>query len=158
MAEDEQPETVEAKPAKVEKAKPDKAKPAKAKQQKGSTKAAKGAKKAAKGGESLPSVAAHPRAGAQVARAKSWGGLAGFSLTALLSWRAGVPMADLLLRAIVAGIAGYVATWACAVAVWRHLVIAELRAVRVHRAALAAQRAIATSQAAEPASARAPGA
>jgi hypothetical protein len=125
------------------------AKPAKSKAEK-AKKAKQGAKPAA--GGSLPSVAAHPRAGAQVARAKAWGGLAGFSLTALLSWRAGVPVPDLLLRATAAGIAGYVVTWACAVAVWRHLVIAELRAVRVQRAALAAARAeaapVATAEAA----------
>lgn len=88
----------------------------------------------------LPSVANHPRAGAQVARAKSAGGLAGFLLAALLSWRAHVPTADLLLRAIAAGILTYMAAWAAAVAIWRHLVVAELRAVR---ARLAAERAAA---------------
>ena len=110
-------------------------------------KAAKG--KGARGkrgaGPSLPSIAQHPRAGAQVARAKAWGGLVGFLLVAFLSWRAGVPTPDVLLRAILGGVVAYVATWACAVAVWRHLVIAELRAVRTQRAAdaarLAAQRA-----------------
>lgn len=88
----------------------------------------------------LPSVANHPRAGAQVARAKAWGGLGGFVLVAVLSLRAGVPTPDALLRALLGGIVAYVAAWACAVAVWRHLVIAELRAVRSHRAAEAARR------------------
>ena len=97
--------------------------------------------KGAKGtGADAMSVANHPRAGAQVARAKAWGGLGGFLLVALLSLRAGVPLPDALLRALLAGVAGYVATWAAAVLVWRHLVVAELRAVRRHRAA-AAQRA-----------------
>jgi len=95
---------------------------------------------AAQDAKPLPSVASHPRAGAQVARAKSAGGLAGFALAALLSWRAHVPMPDLLLRAIVAGTVTYVVAWAAAVAVWRHLVLAELRAVRVR---LAAERAAA---------------
>jgi len=96
----------------------------------------------------LPSVANHPRAGAQIARAKAWGGLAGFVLVALLSLRAGVPTGDALLRALLGGIAAYVAAWACAVAVWRHLVIAELRAVR----ALAAKRAqVSRARADEPA-------
>lgn len=90
----------------------------------------------------LPSVASHPRAGAQVARAKSIGGLAGFGLAAFVSWRAHVPMPDLLLRAIVAGTATYVVAWAAAVAVWRHLVLAELRAVRVRLAAERAATAI----------------
>jgi hypothetical protein len=115
--------------------------------------AKKGAKRAGTGSRppagdaTLPSVANHPRAGAQVARAKAWGGLAGFALVALLSLRAGVPTADALLRALLGGIAAYVATWACAVAVWRHLVIAELRAVRSHRAAEAAARRAAARRA-----------
>lgn len=99
-------------------------------------------------GAPLPSIANHPRAGAQVARAKAWGGLAGFALVAVLSLRAGVPTADALLRALLGGIAAYVAAWACAVAVWRHLVIAELRAVR----ALQARRAqVSRARADEPA-------
>lgn len=99
------------------------------------------------GGAALPSVANHPRAGAQVARAKAWGGLGGFLLVALLSWRAGAPVADTLLRALAGGVVAYVATWACAVAVWRHLVVAELRAVRSHRAAEAARRRAAAQHA-----------
>ncbi len=100
------------------------------------------------GDATLPSVANHPRAGAQVVRAKAWGGLIGFALVALLSWRAGAPLADALLRALGGGVAGYVATWAAAVLVWRHLVIAELRAVR----ALQAKRAqVSRARADEPA-------
>jgi uncharacterized membrane protein YccC len=108
-------------------------------------------KKAArgKGGATMPSVANHPRAGAQVARAKAWGGLGGFLLVAVLSMRAGVPTPDALLRALLAGVVGYVATWAAAVLVWRHLVVAELRAVRRHRAAEAAARRAAAAQRAE---------
>lgn len=109
--------------------------------------------KKAKGGQSpgadAMSIANHPRAGAQVARAKAWGGLGGFLLVALLSLRAGVPTPDALLRAIAAGVVGYVATWAAAVLVWRHLVVAELRAVRRHRAAEAAARRAAAAQRAE---------
>jgi hypothetical protein len=102
--------------------------------------AKKGAKSAAggTGDDALPSVANHPRAGAQVARMKAWGGLGGFALVALLSWRAGVPTPDALLRAIAGGVVAYLAAWACAIVVWRHLVIAELRAVRA-RAAKRAQ-------------------
>jgi hypothetical protein len=76
-----------------------------------------------------PSVAGHPRASLQVRRAKGWGGLAGFGLAAYLSYRAGVPTVDLGARAVLAGLAGYMIAWACAVTVWRHLVLAELRAV-----------------------------
>lgn len=101
------------------------------------------------GDPKLPSVANHPRAGAQVARAKAWGGLVGFALVGLLSWRAGAPVADVLLRALAGGVVGYVATWAAAVLVWRHLVVAELRAVRAHRAAEVARRAAAATQRAD---------
>jgi hypothetical protein len=93
------------------------------------------------------SLANHPRAGAQVARAKGWGGLAGFLLVAFLSWRAGAPAADTMLRALAGGVAAYVAAWACAVAVWRHLVVAELRAVRAARVAAAARRRAAAAAA-----------
>jgi hypothetical protein len=74
-----------------------------------------------------PSVAAHPRASHQVRRAKGWGGVAGFGIAAYLSHKAGVPMVDLGLRAIIAGMVGYMLAWACAVTVWRQLVLAELR-------------------------------
>lgn len=99
--------------------------------------------RAAGGDTALPSVANHPRAGAQVARARAWGGLGGFALVAFLSWQAGAPLATALARALAAGVLLYVAAWACAVAVWRHLVVAELRAVRAHRAAQLAKRAAA---------------
>jgi hypothetical protein len=81
-----------------------------------------------------PSVAAHPRASYQVRRAKGWGGMAGFGIAAYLSHKAGVPIADLGLRSIIAGMVGYLLAWACAVTVWRQLVQAELRAA-VERAA-----------------------
>jgi hypothetical protein len=82
-----------------------------------------------------PSVASHPRASYQVRRAKGWGGLAGFGIAAYLSHKAGVPTVDLGLRAIIAGMAGYMLAWACAVTVWRHLVMAELRAAAERAAA-----------------------
>ena len=44
------------------------------------------------------------------------------------SYKAGVPTFDVGLRALVAGIVGYMLAWMCAVTVWRHLVLAELRA------------------------------
>ena len=39
-----------------------------------------------------------------------------------------MPTFDVGLRALVAGIVGYMLAWMCAVTVWRHLVLAELRA------------------------------
>jgi hypothetical protein len=74
------------------------------------------------------SVAAHPRASYAVARAKGLGGLIGLLLVGFLSYRAGAPMFDVALRALVGGVAGYLAFWALALQAWRHLVVAEARA------------------------------
>jgi hypothetical protein len=97
----------------------------------------KGKGKGGKGGSdsTLISVAAHPRAGVQVRRAKGWGGLAGFVIAAYLSINAQVPLVDVGERALIAGAAGYLVAWACSVTVWRHLMLAELRAA--HERALA---------------------
>jgi hypothetical protein len=75
-----------------------------------------------------PSVANHPRARYQVRRAKGWGGIAGFAIAAYLGHQAGIPTFDVVERALAAGIVGYMLAWACAVTVWRHLVLAELKA------------------------------
>jgi len=97
----------------------------------------KGGKAQAGGGASdgavMLSVASHPRARAQVRQAKGWGGLGAFGVTAYLSISHGVSLDVAGLRAIVAGAAGYVVAWGCGVMVWRHLMVAELRA-RVERA------------------------
>jgi hypothetical protein len=87
------------------------------------------------------SVASHPRASDAVSTLKAWGGLIGFGLTAFLSLRAGVPLAQVGMRAIIAGIAGYLVAWACAVAAWRAIVAAEARARIEHRATASAESA-----------------
>jgi hypothetical protein len=96
------------------------------------------------GGAELPSVSNHPRGGAQVKQAKGWAGLVGFGLVALLSWRADVPLEDLVLRALAGGIVAYLVVWAVAVAVWRHLVVTELEVVREQREEEEAARRAAT--------------
>lgn len=88
-------------------------------------------KKAKKGAASAAdgiSIAGHPRAAAQVRRAKGLGGIGFFAIAAYLSYKAGVPADQVALRATLVGIAGYMLAWACSVTVWRHLVLAELRA------------------------------
>jgi hypothetical protein len=85
-------------------------------------------KKGKAGAGGAPSVAAHPRARAHVRRAKGWGGIVGFSIAAYLAHKASVPFAVAGARALAAGVAGYVVAWFCSVTVWRHLVLAELRA------------------------------
>jgi hypothetical protein len=80
------------------------------------------------------SIAGHPYAAGAVRSLKGWGGLIGFILAAFLSLRAGVPLTVVGLRAIVAGLAGYMVAWWCGVAAWRALVTAEARAMLENRA------------------------
>ena len=91
---------------------------------------AKGNKKAKKGKGAADgiSVAGHPRAAAQVRRAKGFGGVTFFFITAYFSYKAQVPPDQVALRALIGGIGGYLLAWMCAVTVWRQLVLAELRA------------------------------
>jgi hypothetical protein len=81
----------------------------------------------------------HPRALRSIRRVRALGGLAALALVALLSLRAGVPPFDAGVRALAAGIAGYVIAWTCALQAWRQIAVAELRAAR--RAALERRRA-----------------
>jgi hypothetical protein len=73
-------------------------------------------------------LANHPRAGGQIQRLKGWGGLVGFGVAALLAWRSGIPFPEAALRAIAAGLVGYVAVWAIALNAWRIVIDAERRA------------------------------
>ena len=70
-------------------------------------------------------LAEHPRAARSVARAKAWGGLAGFLLGGYLSLPTQT-LAGAGLRALAAGVVCYVAVWAAAVFLWRRLLVAEL--------------------------------
>ena len=71
----------------------------------------------------------HPRAQRQIRAARSWGALAGCVLAGYLSWHSGAPFVDSALRALLWGMIAYVAVWACAQQVWRHLAIAEINAI-----------------------------
>jgi hypothetical protein len=116
------------------------AKPTPAKAAKGDKGKGKGKGKAGKGAKAGKDVtpapagtrgpmlflAEHPRAASSIARAKAWGGLAGFLLGGYLSLPTEtLPAAGL--RALAAGAVCYVAVWAGAVFLWRRLVVAELR-------------------------------
>jgi hypothetical protein len=101
------------------------------KSQKGA--ATKKGKKGKKGspeqpGEGTMTIASHPKASASVRRAKGWGGVGGFAIAAYLSSKAGVPPDEVGERALGVGVAGYLLAWGCSVSVWRHLVVAELKA------------------------------
>ena len=70
----------------------------------------------------------HPRARHQIRVAKGWAGLGGLVLAGYASWNSGAPFFDTVLRGLLWGVAAYVLVWFCAVQVWRHLAIAEVRA------------------------------
>jgi hypothetical protein len=79
------------------------------------------------------SVAAHPRARASIRRIRGWTAIGAFAIVLLLSLNSGVPGQEAALRALVAGLVGNLAGWACALAVWRQLVLAELRVAEERR-------------------------
>lgn len=79
------------------------------------------------GADGLLSVASDPRGAGYVRRAKGWGGIAGFAIAAYLSLSAGVPFPVAGERALLAGAAGYMLGWGCSVAIWKQLMLAELR-------------------------------
>ena len=82
--------------------------------------------KAAPPADARPRLSAHPRARRQIREAKAWAGIAGFGLVLVLSLQGGALLFDAGLRALAAGAACYVAGWAMAVIVWRHLARAEV--------------------------------
>ena len=73
-----------------------------------------------------PRLSGHPRAQRQIREAKAWAGMAGFLLFGLLSLSADLPLFDAGVRALIAGVACYMAGWAVAVSVWRHVARAEV--------------------------------
>jgi type VI protein secretion system component VasK len=99
------------------------------------------------------SIAAHPRAKAAVRRARARTGLAAFVVVLLLSLHAGVPGQDAALRAVAAGLVGNLIGWACALAVWRQIVMQEVRLVGEARQERARARAEARAAAAQAAAA-----
>lgn len=89
---------------------------------------AKKGKQAKQGDSRIATLGAHPRASRDVLRGRGWGGLLGFGLVFLLSWRAGAPLPDVALRALVGGVVGSLVGWTAAVVAWRTLANAEIRA------------------------------
>jgi hypothetical protein len=107
-------------------------KKADAKAKERNAKSGKGKKGKGKGDEAdagRPSVANHPRARASVRRIKGIGGLVGFGVAAFLAHSHGLSTTSVLVRALLVGIGAYFLAWACAVAVWRQIVLAELRMI-----------------------------
>jgi hypothetical protein len=73
------------------------------------------------------SIANHPRARTWIRRSRARVALATSGLVLLVALNAGVPAADAVLRALAAGLAGFLCTWAIGLALWKQIVMAELR-------------------------------
>jgi hypothetical protein len=106
---------------------------------------------APEGAPKVVSVAAHPRARASIRRTRARTALIAFALVLFLCLNAGVPAQEAALRALVAGLVGNLLAWACALAVWRSLVLAELKVAteRYNDRVRAANEAAAEKAAAE---------
>jgi len=113
-------------------------------------KSKKGAE-AAEGAATVISVGAHPRARASIRRTRARTALAAFGIVLFLSLNAGVPGQEAALRALLAGLVGNLVGWACALAIWRSLVLAELKVASdaYHARMTARAEAAAESAAAE---------
>jgi hypothetical protein len=99
--------------------------------------------------EAAVSVAAHPRAKASIRKIRGRTALGAFALVLFLSLNGGVTGQEAVVRALIAGLAGNLAGWACALAVWRQIVVQEVRLVEDARRARARQRAEALAAEAE---------
>lgn len=84
-----------------------------------------------------PSIAEHPRAARHVRQARQAAGLIGFLVAGWTSMATST-LAETLLRALIAGIVCQVVVWAAAVALFRHLILAELKS-REHALVAAAK-------------------
>jgi hypothetical protein len=102
------------------------------------------------------SIDAHPRARTAIRKIRARTALAAFVIVLILSHRSGVPAQEAVMRALLAGLVGNLAGWACALGVWRQLMLGELRVVEnVRRNRRRAQAEAAAAAAAAKAAARA---
>ncbi len=102
--------------------------------------------------DAQPRLSAHPRARQQIDAAKAWGALILFLLVGFFSMQAGMDAFTVGVRALVAGIFGYVAAWAIALVVWRQVARNEVEDVR-RRLAAEAEAAAEAERDATPAAA-----
>jgi hypothetical protein len=103
---------------------------------------------AATAGEAV-SIAAHPRAKASIRRIRAWSALVAFALVLYLSLSADVGGQEAAMRAIAGGLVGNLIGWFCALALWRQIVVQEVRSVEAARRARARARAEAATAAAD---------
>jgi hypothetical protein len=117
-----------------------------------SKKSDKKAKKPAEPAGVTVSISAHPRAKAGIRRARTRAALIAFGLVLVLNLAGDQTAFDATWRALIAGVVVNIIAWRCALVIWRHIVISEVRQLEEERAeqmreqrekleALAAERA-----------------
>ena len=84
--------------------------------------------------EALVTLSQHPRAKAGIRRARTRAAFIAFVLVFALNVVGDQALFDAVWRALLAGIVVNVVAWRCAIVVWRHIVLQELRQVEAHRA------------------------
>jgi type VI protein secretion system component VasK len=87
------------------------------------------------------SVAHHPRAKGSIRRTRARTALFAFVVVLFLSYQGGVPGQEAVLRALIAGLVGNLIGWACALALWRQIVVQEVRGLEEQRRERARARA-----------------
>jgi hypothetical protein len=75
-------------------------------------------------------LAEHPKATRQIRTVRAWAALLGFTAVLYLCVSAGRPLEVTLGRALLAGVASYVAAWMTMVVAWRQLAQAEIEHAR----------------------------
>jgi hypothetical protein len=83
--------------------------------------------------ELVVSIAQHPRAKAGIRRARTRGALIVFALVLAINLYSDQELFDAVWRALLAGIVANVVIWRFAIAIWRHIVIAEVRQLEEER-------------------------
>jgi hypothetical protein len=83
--------------------------------------------------EALVSLSQHPRAKAGIRRARTRAAFLAFIAVFALNLVGDQELFDAVWRALLAGIIVNVVVWRCAIVVWRHIVLNELRQVAEHR-------------------------
>ena len=85
-------------------------------------------------GKLTVSISAHPRAKAGIRRARTRAAFFAFIAVLVLNLLGDQALFDAVWRALLAGIVVNVVVWRCAIVVWRHIILSELRREEEQRA------------------------
>jgi hypothetical protein len=91
-------------------------------------------KKGKDGGAITVSIAQHPRAKASIRRTRTRAAFGAFVIVLVLNLLGNQDAFDAVWRALLAGLVVNVIAWRCAIVVWRHIVVTELRQEEERRA------------------------